>query len=472
MPPTSLRRPSRLTRTGGILAIAVLGLALLTGGGSRDYGWGDALTQCVALLLLAWALHRWLFGAPHPRAHWPWIGALLVASIPLLQLLGLPDAMHQTILRAGLRADLAAAGVEPVHLHVGLSRHAAQQAVLFLIPPLALWLAVPRLHEHQVLSLLRAIVVVSLFSALLGIVQFGAPQDSLLNPFPEWAPAFGGVFSNPNHQADLLLIGGLAALALAGRAWRHEQSRAQWTWLACGVSLLACVPFTGSRAGLLIAVAATGGWFLMSGGLAGALRSDKRWPRVMVGVVALFAVLAVMLAMRVMQTSVIDDSRDELRAATAELARSNMPAGTGIGSFVRVFEQKGYVFPFESEYINHAHNEYLQWWLEAGVLALPAALCVLLGMGWALRRLLALQPLSSIRQLAAAGWIGLAALLVHSWVDFPLRTQALATLAATLAALVFVMLNRSTDADSARERGHRHNESDSRTHGAGRDGSA
>ena len=461
--------------SGGILSAIVLVLALLTGGGSRDYGWGDAISQCVALLLLAWTAYAWLFAPTDRRGAWPWIGALLVIMVPLVQLLPLPQGLQHTALRTGLAADLAAAGLDRGRLPWGLSRHGAQQAALFLVPPLALWLAIPRLQERHVLGLCRAVAGVAVFSAVLGIVQLGAPQDSLLNPFPEWPAAFGGVFSNPNHQADLLLIGGLIALALGGRAWRHEQVRSQWLWAICGTALLACVPFTGSRAGLLIAVAATGAWFLLSGILARALHSDKRWPRLLVGAAALLTVLAVALAMRVMQTSVIDDSRDELRAATAQLAQANMPWGTGVGSFVRVFEQKGHVFPFESEYINHAHNEYLQWWLEAGVLALPAALCVLLGMGWALRRLLALEPLSSIRQLAAAGWIGVAALLAHSWVDFPLRTQALATLCAALAAVVLALLHRPADPVSAREAAHGHNGRvgrDGRTHGAGRDGSA
>ncbi|MCR6702433.1 MAG: O-antigen ligase family protein [Dokdonella sp.] len=85
------------------------------------------------------------------------------------------------------------------------------------------------------------------------------------------------------------------------------------------------------------------------------------------------------------------------------------------------------------DYVNHAHNEYLQWWLEAGVpalvaMALAAVALALTARGLALRR-------AAQRADGVAALIALLAILAHSTVDYPLRTPALLAVAAALAGM-------------------------------------
>src|SRR5690606_12517218 len=116
------------------------------------------------------------------------------------------------------------------------------------------------------------------------------------------------------------------------------------------------------------------------------------------------------------------------------------PLGSGIGSFVDVFAQDAAPGFQQAEYVNHAHDEYLQWWLEGGIAAVAAmfaALAVLAWAGWRLLRDGRRHPLP------AACWLGVAVLLLHSVVDYPLRTLSLMTAGALLAGIAVAAAART-----------------------------
>ena len=77
-----------------------------------------------------------------------------------------------------------------------------------------------------------------------------------------------------------------------------------------------------------------------------------------------------------------------------------------------------------SVYINRAHNDWAEWWLEGGV---PLALLLLLGLVLLLWRSVAAWRHGG----EAAIWrraaiVGIWLVLLHSLSDYPLRTTALA----------------------------------------------
>ena len=112
-------------------------------------------------------------------------------------------------------------------------------------------------------------------------------------------------------------------------------------------------------------------------------------------------------------------------------------------SFVPLFAQEGPTWLLQYEYINHAHNEYAQWWLEGGI---PAMLVLAFGLGlfgWAGWQMLARMPSRSQRTIGAAAWTGLLLLLLHSVVDFPLRTTTLMATAGLLAGLLLNVVSAS-----------------------------
>ncbi len=161
----------------------------------------------------------------------------------------------------------------------------------------------------------------------------------------------------------------------------------------------------------------------------------------MLGLGAL-AIIGVRAAMGWMAIDQAEELRHTMAATTAALATQHAPLGSGVGSFVPVFAQGAPEALQLAQYVNHAHNEYVQWWLEAGwlgLLALAAALAVLASAGWQIIRARARDGHAI---LAASCFVAICAVLAHSWADYPLRTT---TLMATTAALVGLMLGALAD---------------------------
>ncbi|KLJ00728.1 hypothetical protein WQ56_07990 [Luteimonas sp. FCS-9] len=423
-----------------VAAASALLLALLLVGGSTQEatGTGDLVVRLLSLPILAWGAYR-LLHAPLGTLRATWLafaGTLLL--IPLLQLAPLAGGGEG---RAALADDLARFGLPPPRTW-SLLPSATRDAAFSLLPPLAVFALASTLSHAGLRRLAAAIVALAMASLLLGIAQLGAPQESLLNPYPQWRPALGGFFANPNHQAALLVVAATFAGAhLAGLADAAEdrvRPQRMLRILAAGTALalaLVALPLTGSRAGVVLAIVAVPAAALARRPSA----TGRGRAGLAVGLGAM--VFGALAALRWMRTDAVDDLRGPLRAASETIAARFAPTGSGIGSYVPVFEQEAPPQLLMGSYVNHAHNEYLQWWMEGGV---PALLAMALGavvLDATLVRLLRLPGRD--RALGLAAWIALAAMLAHSLVDYPLRTPALLAIAAALAGIACAEATRA-----------------------------
>jgi O-antigen ligase len=123
--------------------------------------------------------------------------------------------------------------------------------------------------------------------------------------------------------------------------------------------------------------------------------------------------------------------RQTMWANTAPAAVDFMPVGSGIGSFPALYASFENPSEVTTTYTSHAHNDYLEIALETG---LPGVLLVIAFLFWWGSRALSIWRSPQIDVYAAAGTVASAALLLHSFVDYPLRTAGLsAVLAACLA---------------------------------------
>ena len=84
-------------------------------------------------------------------------------------------------------------------------------------------------------------------------------------------------------------------------------------------------------------------------------------------------------------------------------------------------------------YVNHAHNDYLELALEGGM---PAILLMIAFLAWWSLRAFAIWRSPNAAELGRAACIASAAILLHSLVDYPLRTAAIATIFAMALALM------------------------------------
>lgn len=432
------------------LAAGMLSLSVLLGGATRSGYLSDALLQLASIPPLLFAASRLAaLARSDPKAFRQMRPGLLfaaaIALVPLIQLVPLPPALWALLPgRAPIVAAYEAVGRSPGWLPISVSPDATMLSALALLPPLAVLFCVMLLdyRERRLLSLL--LVALAVASSFLGLLQISQGSSSPLRFFAaNNASEAVGFFANKNHLAALLY----AALAFAavfalevGSRIRLGRNRA---WLEAGrllpvtlsllviVVLIVAEAVAHSRAGMTLTMACLAGICALA--LADRRRALKRSPAgLILAAVAIAMVLVLQFGLyRILQTFAadpFDDSRFLFLRNTVAAAKTYMPFGAGMGTFVPVyamFEKPADVFP---QYINHAHNDFIELWLESGIFGIG-----LLGafLTWFVVRAAKIWRGSALaggdfdRLLARAATLVVALLLAHSLLDYPLRTAAI-----------------------------------------------
>ena len=436
------------------LAAAVLASALLLGGGQGTPG--DAAVQLLALGLVALCLWRHVAepNAALPRVAWL---AALVLALPLLQLLPVPDALWlMPDARTEIAAELAAAGVDRPSRWT-LVPLATERAFQWLLPMVALFLAALQMDAAQRNTLLKLVVLAAAASVVLGLAQLAGGPESALRFYAITNPTEAvGFFANRNHLASLLAVA-LPLVVVGTARWmskREEIDPRTLLGLVAGLGLVALlilgIAIARSRAGLLLGMVG----LLASLPIVLGLRRRRGTGRVLAVGVALGLTLAVQFALfgilQRLEKDALEDARFQYLAVVEGVAREHWPLGTGLGGFRRAFEAEDPA-PIPS-YVNHAHNDWAEVWLEAGWpgwALLGGAVAALLVSGWRVWRP---SRAASHGQtaIARAAWLGLLLLALHSLGDYPLRKTAMLAVAGVLAGCVATVPGREKAALPAR----------------------
>jgi O-antigen ligase len=200
------------------------------------------------------------------------------------------------------------------------------------------------------------------------------------------------------------------------------------------VSLGAAI--TGSRAGAALL-------FLgVLGAVAVAMRAGRRrWAPAAIFTIAavlaagLIAVSGNSILVERFRTNLSDDGRLQINPIVARAGVAFAPLGTGVGSFRDVYQMLERAEMVTPAYINHAHNEYLELWMECGWAAPGLVVVFLAWWGAATFSAIRARP-SDMAALQTAGALIVAMFLLHSVVDYPLRTPALASVFGMACALM------------------------------------
>jgi O-antigen ligase len=210
------------------------------------------------------------------------------------------------------------------------------------------------------------------------------------------------------------------------------------------VRLLVGATYTVIFVGLLVNASIAGLGLLIPVALATWLTFGRQRPalRRTFAIVAVAATAAVILLVVIgplgsnlfgRQTSHVELSRQTSFALTFRAARDHLPFGSGVGSFQSIYHTQEPLSSVTPTYMNHAHNDWLELLLETGI---PGMVLAALLLFWGARRALALWRGGDRDPFAQAAVIAAAAILLHSLVDYPLRTAALSTVFAACVALL------------------------------------
>lgn len=429
-------------RSGWVAVAALIFLACVLGGASRENALPLAILEFAAVPALFWFAWR-LFASDR----WPrYRGALqilaVVAALPLLQLVPLPPGIWTNL--PGRSDELEAyrlIHVAPPWRPISLSPATTWAAFLALIPPAAVLLGALRLDARRQLELVLLLGVVVLANLVLGAAQLAGGWTSPFYLYPDNTnlDSAVGFFANRNHLADLLLIslplGAGAAAALAGLLGPLRRERIYW-----GLGLFVFVAMVGigvvrSRAGLVLLPLAMGGAALL---LARAVRSRPRHALALAGSGVLAAVLVVSLGLSPLldrfQSSGAPEGRLEAWPRVFAVGSAHLPVGAGFGVFDPVYRAAEKLTELTPVYLNHAHNEYLEVFVEAGWPGVAGLVLILI----LVARLAApvWRDRSPEALLARGASLALLLVALHSAVDYPLRTEAIAAVAALCVAIL------------------------------------
>jgi O-antigen ligase len=431
-----------VSRRRALVAPAYLLTCLILGGSAQGI-WANMVLQLAGIAIIAWAALDKTNDRLPRAARQLLLLAIFAIAIVGAQMIPLPSGTWthlgpRSAIAEGFRVLGRPVPPQPLSLTPALSL----DSLLGFIPPLALVCAIVRLKAYRQEWLAVALIGGTAAAIALGALQVSSFNGQPLSPWylyeeSNWGRAVG-FFANVDHMATLLVvtIPFLAAMVASAKSASMQRYSAVVA-VAAGLALVVLVglALNGSLAGYGLALPVIAASLLV---ILPAGSNLRLW------VVAIAALLMVG-AVTALETSSIgagklgehaasaSQSRAELVSTTSRAAVDFMPFGSGLGSFRSVYALYEKPDQVTQTYVVHAHNDYLEVALELGIAGIVLMLLFLVWWGVAVWRA---WRTAEAGPFVRAASIASAAVLIHSLVDFPLRTAAIAACFGMFAALL------------------------------------
>lgn len=417
------------------------------------------MLEILALVLVFYCLRNGSFSGVNTKFK---AFVLAIFLLPAIQLVPLPLGLWTSMPGHDLYAQAFSATASAVNHSFrpwSIVPSATEYSWLALIPPLTVFLYTLSLPRDKVKTAVNLFIFIVVFEALLGLMQYGAGADSLLRlPNDRRIADSIGTYANRDHLAGLLEMALPLCIAMVFSAIVQRGSNRQHTrtlrqklamlaashfnraivYFLIAIVLLLGLIFTRSRSGNMLAMVVI---FLSALAFSFRLGGKNAY-----GLIGVFSAVAAFLALEIgmvpiLNRFVLEDPMADLRWVffddTVTAALTFFPFGSGVGTFVHVFPM------FQSKalsgtFVNNAHNDYLEWLMEGGLIALVLLIVfsVLYVIKWT--KLLRQQDWKTTQFIQVGAGIGVFAMMLHSFLDFNLHIPANQIYFAFLAGLFFI----------------------------------
>jgi O-antigen ligase len=419
---------------------AYLLACLLLGGASAAGSIANFILQIVSLPLIGWAVWRMIQERPSAQIRAP-LGLLAIfLVIALLQLVPLPPALW-TLLpgRGAVVEGYRLLGIPLPWLPLTLAPDVAPSCILWLLPAFAVLLSVVVLGAFRGRGIAAAIVAVTLASVAIGALQVIGGTSAYLYRITNYGVAVG-FFANANHNATLLLVCIPFLSALQATLLKRSGSQRSASAIRLLVGAAYAVLFVGllinsSLAGIGLGVPVALGSWLAFGRQRPALRRGIVVATVVVSLAAVVTIVVGPFGNNLFgaQKANVELSRQTSFALTLRATRDYFPIGSGTGSFQPIYHMQEPLGSVGTTFMNHAHSDWLELLLETGIVGIAFAVLFL---AWWVVRIRAIWRAEEPDPFAQAAVIATAAIMLHSTVDYPLRTAALSAVFAACIGLM------------------------------------
>lgn len=413
------------------LLTALLLVLCIAGGASRANVMGQVVVRAAAWASLVAVI---LFGTRpiQPLVRGGAIPVLLVVAIaiPLVQLVPLPPSVWQALPgRAAFVAADAFVGGAPWR-PIAIVPSATLNAASSLIVPFVVFVLAAGLSRKEDQALVVVLLGTVGIMMLSGLLQFSGV--ALLNPFVNGEGAVDGLFANRNHFALFMAIGCLLSLVWGFGGGTKSNWRVP---VAAGLVMLLILTIlaSGSRGGIVVGVVAMGaGAALIAGDARAKLaRFPRRIRLAILGGLGLAMAAILLLSVfanravsidRALSLDLSQDMRSRSLGVVTGMVRDYFPVGSGLGGFDPVFRLHEPFRLLKPTYFNHAHNDFMEIVLDAGLAGLLALLAAIAWWGWASVKAWRRDRPGGVRTRARLGSFVLLLVFIASIADYPART--------------------------------------------------
>ena len=429
------------------IAVALL-LAIVSGGSSQADSAAFLLFRVLCLALLAAALLRLLTKELALTERLAMLLVVAGVSLVSLQLVPIPFSLFAGLPGRDFAAKVfAIADITPRAMPMTLSPEATLGCLLALMPPIAFFLATLTTESRMRWLIIAVIPLGSVANVFLGLAQRfqGPASDLYLYEITNYGSATG-FFSNRNNFAMLLCVAIPLTWAMTQKLIRMRTMSPLVALTGGAVMMLIILmglAASNSRSGILLGMLAlTLSTLMVTLAPAATSRSSRKNKRARYSLLAILGGAFVIGQfgmtgiLRIVESDPLSDHRSEIRQVTARAAAEYFPLGSGFGTFRQVYEMHETPSTMISAFINHAHNDWLELWLEGGLPAAALMACFLAL--FAVQTIRVWNPRGAYAEHVlprAASVVGLV-LLLHSLVEFPLRMPALACIFAAMMAIL------------------------------------